>query len=513
MTTKKTVAVIGGGISGMTAALILARFGHAVTLVERSPSLGMTVRGFFRQGVYFDTGLHYTGGLGPEGPLRRYLRFLGLDGLPLLPFDPDSFDTIRFAAEKREIRLCAGHEAMRARLCELFPGEERAVDEYIGEARAIFLASPFLNVGGNIRELLEAETGSGSLEAFLARRTANPLLRAVLSIHTLLQGVSPDQLSFTQHARVAAPYFEAAHTFAGGGRALVEAFERRLARSGVKTVTGTGAARVNIAFPKDAAGSAGPEGAGNALRIEGVTLDDGSVHEADTVVYTAHPHFLPDLVPPGVFKPAYARRLRSLEETPTASMLFGISDKPVLGKGRNLFLCPDANLKDFFDPERDAAQGPFFVTASPAGPGGPDGSGGCGITVLAPDGLRAYEPWLHTRSGRRGPEYAALKKEKMERFRRALTAACPELAAVRFVEGATPLTFRDFTHSPGGSLYGCKHTLTQFNPHSATRVPGLWCAGQSVIAPGVLGAVISSFLACGFILGQEQLHKELAACV
>ena len=37
-------------------------------------------------------------------------------------------------------------------------------------------------------------------------------------------------------------------------------------------------------------------------------------------------------------------------------------------------------------------------------------------------------------------------------------------------------------------------------------------AGQAVTSPGILGAVLSGFMACGNILGHERLIKELKAC-
>lgn len=498
--TKKTVAVVGGGVSGMTAALVLARFGHEVTLVERSPVLGNTVRGFFREGVYFDIGLHYTGGLGEKGPLRRYLRFLGLGDLPVQAFPPDGFDTIRFVDEKREIPLCVGYEAMKQRLHSLFPTEGRAIDEYFSEVRAIYDSSPFtFGEDADISSLFAEEVYSDTLAAFLIKRTKDPVLCATLAIHTLLHGSPPGEVSFLQHARIASAYFDSVHTFVGSGRALAEGFERRLAEEGVRVILGAAVTHINFT----------PLGQDKGDIIAGVTLADGSMLDADAVVYTAHPFFLPDIVPQRQLRPTLAHRLRSLEETPSAYMLFGVCDpaSPPF-RGGNLFLCPDADLSAFFDPKRDAAAGPFYVTTSPTVE---DGAPGRGVIAIAPGDFSECAPWKDTLSGDRGPEYAAFKAEKLERFRTALLAACPELASVRFVDGATPLTFRDFTHSPTGSLYGRKHSLTQYSPLPVTRVPGLWLAGQSVTAPGVLGAVISAFLACGFIVGQGALHEALCA--
>ena len=495
MKKKQSIAVIGGGVSGMTTALILASFGHEVSLIERSSELGLTVRGFYRNGIYFDTGLHYTGGLGEGGILRRFLKFLGLDDLPVVSFNPEGFDTIRFYNEGREVRLPIGYDAIRSHLKEVFPNEEKVIDEYFSEARQVFMASPLLNAESNIKKMFEEEARYDTLEMFLAERTNNKILSAVLSIHTLLHGSAPDEVSFSQHARVAASYFDSVHTFSEGGRALAKGFERQLAAKGVTVILGKQVQRINF--------SSEDEGD----RIEGVTLDDGSMLDADVVVYTGHPHYLPDLVPQGLFKPAFVRRVRHLDDTPSAYMLFGVTETPLFpGSARNLFLCPSAHLSEFFKNAGDVDKGPYYVTTSPVK------EKGFGVTAIARGNFSDFLPWADTVSGKRGPKYEAFKAFQLERFKEGLLKACPELAGVRFIEGATPLTFRDYTNSPSGALYGCKHTLAQYNPQPVTRIPNLWLAGQSVVAPGVLGAVISAFLVCGFIVGQEQLHEELGAC-
>ena len=71
--------VAGSGITGLTAALLLARQGHNVAVVEAAPRVAPLLRGFWREGLYFDTGFHCGGGLHAGGVLRRWLRALGVE--------------------------------------------------------------------------------------------------------------------------------------------------------------------------------------------------------------------------------------------------------------------------------------------------------------------------------------------------------------------------------------------------------------------------------------------------
>ncbi|MDR2726564.1 MAG: NAD(P)/FAD-dependent oxidoreductase, partial [Deltaproteobacteria bacterium] len=132
------------------------------------------------------------------------------------------------------------------------------------------------------------------------------------------------------------------------------------------------------------------------------------------------------------------------------------------------------------------------------------------VVVVAPGHFNSVRAWQDSRIGKRPEDYKRYKEDALRRIREAVVKLCPELACVRFVDGATPLTMRDYLRTPHGSLYGAKHTVDRRNPIPLTRIPNLWLAGQSVIAPGLMGTMFSAFLACGFLLGHNTLHGEVA---
>jgi protoporphyrinogen oxidase len=78
------VAVVGGGISGILSAAILARRGHAVTLVDEASALGGLLGSVRHGGHWFDYGTHVPQELGHEG----------LDDLLFEVLDPDEWHRI-----------------------------------------------------------------------------------------------------------------------------------------------------------------------------------------------------------------------------------------------------------------------------------------------------------------------------------------------------------------------------------------------------------------------------------
>lgn len=486
-----SAVVIGGGVSGIVAALLLRRNGRSVTLLEKGPRLAPTLRGFYRKGLYFDTGLHLSGGLGTGGPLCAFFRLLEIDLPPLLPFDPQAYMRLCFGESGRQVDLPVGREAFAGVLAGQFPGEEDAIRAYVNDSLAVWDSSPFLNRARGADAAFTPTADTRSLSVYLAALTANAELRTSLSAHCLLYGSAPEETAFAQHALVAASCFDSVHNFAGGGAALIDALEAALARWGVRVLAGCGARAVTLSS------------AGN---IAGVLTDAEETLPADEIVFTAHPSLLCDLVPAGALKSSYLRRLKELQDTPSACLLFGVAAEPVADlRGCNVILCPETDLSPAFSSGRAAPSGPFYVAECPQST--PDGRQA--FVIIAPDSLSRWEARAKSSSRRRPADYAEQKATTLEAMRRAAAEFFPPLERMEIVDGATPLTLRDYMHAPTGALYGCRHSLTQFNPQPVTRLPGLWIAGQSVIAPGLLGAVLSAFLTSGIMTDLKELLREL----
>ena len=88
----------------------------------------------------------------------------------------------------------------------------------------------------------------------------------------------------------------------------------------------------------------------------------------------------------------------------------------------------------------------------------------------------------------------------------------PELKSkIILSESSTPLTNRDYTNSPNGSIYGIKHSMDQMKApiRARTKLNNFFYTGQSLIFPGIVGVTITSFVTCSDILGQQHLFDRI----
>lgn len=488
-------AVIGGGVSGMTSALILAKHGCSVALVEKSGQIAPTIRGFTRKGLFFDTGFHYTGGLGAGEPLDIFFRYLGLsDHVNVRLFNKDGFDSFRCLDPGFEFDFPYGYGSLRERFHGAFPDDRGAIDDYFRAVREIYTSLPYVDLDSPGQHGALSSVHGPSLKEFLDGLTGNGLLKCILSMHCFLYGVPPEETPFAWHACIAGSYYESAGAIEGGGLSLAKAFEVMLEKMGVAVYCGQTVKKIHVAG----------DGA-----VSGISLEGGTAFGCSGCISTVHPHHLLEMIPQSVFRPAYVNRLRRLDETTSACMLYATCSEPIERlRGSNLFIFPEADFS-FFHGTVPIERQPLYITAA----GGSGGSGKQGFVAICPMPGAQTRRWADSVSGKRPAGYELFKKEMTERIGRSIEASCPEIAGrITDMECATPLTLRDHTNSPYGSIYGVKHRVGQYNPIPATHARGLYLAGQAIVAPGVMGAMMSGFLACENIFGRDHLREELKAC-
>jgi UDP-galactopyranose mutase len=277
------VAVVGGGLGGMAAAARLAKLGHEVTLLERSPALGGALAPVREGGFTWDGGPTYT--LLPAvlrdlfrktgRPLERELELVPLELLREHRFEDGS-----------TLRLPHGRAPQLAAVDELGSGlGQRWVDHVASYAedwevlRRGYFENPWHpdDLPADVRVRLDSRA---SLARRLRRGLRDPRLRLVAAHPFVIDGHQPRDVPAWAglHAYVEQRF--GAWTVDGGLARLAEALEQRLRTRGVRVELG---AEVNDLVLRGG-------------RVVGVATAVGDV-DADVVVCAVDPRRLPALAP------------------------------------------------------------------------------------------------------------------------------------------------------------------------------------------------------------------------
>src|SRR5580658_5360961 len=143
--------VVGSGITGLTAARILAQNGKRVLLLEKASILGGSLARFRIEGIPYDVGFHFTGGFTDDrnGVLDDILSILGVrERIHPIWFPRDACHRMIFPAAKLEYVVPSGTENMREKLKRDFPSHRDGIDRYHERFLKVIEATPTLNVSG-----------------------------------------------------------------------------------------------------------------------------------------------------------------------------------------------------------------------------------------------------------------------------------------------------------------------------------------------------------------------------
>ena len=479
------VVVIGSGVGGLSMAVVLALAGYPVTVVEKNARPGGLMGGYHRKGFPCDVGVHYLGALGEGQILRRLFDHMGVtDALPLERMGRGGVID-RYIFDDRVFDLPEGLDAYEANLRAAFPDEGAQIAGIMARLRgaADLLGSAGLLTGEG------AEAGPSSayfdlLGDFLDDLGCSPGLKAVLSVPSCWIGVPADQCPVFYHHMALVSYLLSSWRLTEGGPGMATVLIDRLRELGGRLISGNGTAEV----------------ATEGRTVTGVRLASGETLTAPVVVGAVHPATALDLLPEGAAPPLYRKRIGRLRNTHSILGVQAAVDADALAEiPHNIFRIrrePDGSITDmrFLQARRMGRKGETL------------------LSILGAGRDAAWEPWTETRTGHRGPEYAALKRETaMEMIRDAEPILGP-IPDPRILDVYTPLTLRDWVATPEGSAYGVLRSGDQLFSAallSKTPVKGLFLAGQSVLAPGVLGTVLGAFVTARFILGPKRYRAEI----
>jgi all-trans-retinol 13,14-reductase len=475
---KYDTIVVGGGISGVVCALLRARKGGKVAVVERSSHLSPTLNGFVKCGIYMDSGFHYAGSMGHNGLLQHLIHELGIAKMLNKAVQTlDTVDHVRLMKPAFDFLFPQGWESIERSLCNAFPTDREGIRCFLADVRSLSEQSRtalIQNSGTSFDTLFSS--GGCSVKEAIDRCTGNPVLCGLLSCHGILYGTVAKETSMLFHSQIVGSYYESACFIDGGGRTLVDVFEKALRDANIDVICGQKVSRIYLDEKK---------------AFASMELETGDRLAADKCICTTHPKLMLEMMPENTFSPAYRRRIRQLEETSSAVVLYGRC--PSSSFTGNLILANEPH--EFADWScLSLEERPLFISS-------PTKTATSSVSVICPATL-ADIPGSGDNAGSGRPKgYKGWKKRVADRLiHRISTCAKDLIGQFELLDVATPLTFRERLSSPEGGLYGVKHRIVDLPLLPRTAVKGFYLSGQAMVAPGVLGALCAGFLTERFVV-------------
>ncbi len=482
--------VVGSGISGMTLALLLGMNGHSVLLLEKNRNIGGSMARFYKQGVPFDTGFHFTGGFYKNGILSDMLTVLGIDDQiqPVFITKEDG-NRVIFEEDNSVYDFPFGYAETTAKMKEYFPGEKNAVEKYFKMVLDVCKKTVALDLRNISLSQDWIDEDYISLDEVLNRLTGNQKLKGLLSKYSMCYGAKPSEISFANHSRVSLGLYESVARVKDGGDAFIRAFKKRFAGFDIDI-------RTNSCIT---------ECADVSNNIVGkFVLNTGEEIAANRCIFTIHPKAILDVLPKNHLTKAFISRVNAFEPTAGFFSLFGVLENRMPADKNSeptiLSLFSSSDINKMMDPAYTGDPALVILKNQET----INGKTHTMLTALELAFPEHVKDWEDSRPGGRSDSYRNYKNSRIENIRKRIIGAYPEYNEYfRVIDAASILTFRDYLLSPDGSAYGIKQKVGQFNLFGKLPLRNIYAAGQSSVLPGIVGAMLSSFIIGRAIVGKE----------
>jgi 1-hydroxycarotenoid 3,4-desaturase len=478
------IAVVGGGMGGLAAALHLAGRGARVTVFERGETAGGKARGEVIDGRSLDTGptvvtmpqvfAELFAAAGER--MEDHVRLRRADVLAR-HFWPDG----------ARLDFFADHARSRAAIAEAFGEREAAgFDTFAAKARRVYeiVDAPFVQgqrptVLGTLRTFglsalpdLARIDGLRSLWTSLGDHFRDPRLRQLFGRYATYVGSSPFKAPATL-AVIAGVEMAGVYCVEGGIRQLVTALVALAQRRGVELRTGVEVTRLTR---RDG-------------RCDGLATADGVEHGFDAVVFAGDATALSGgLLGPEVAGSVTPSGERALSAITVCGLAHAAADAPL--SHHNVFFGADsaAEFGALFDRAQVPDDPTLYVCAQDRAPDtltlAPPSPERLLALINAPavpePSSRSSSPWNPERND---PSRGALSTPAAATTWIAARLAPFGVTLTQATQTRTPDDWADLYPGSAGSLYGrASHGWRQafLRPGARTPLPGLYLAGGTV---------------------------------
>jgi len=492
----KKCIIIGSGLGGLSTGVILAKNGYDVTILEQAKQVGGCLQCFQRDGAKFETGMHFIGSLNDGQILSNYLNYLEIkDKIVVNSLDKNAYDIVSLNGEK--FAFPNGREAFIEHFSERFPNQRKNLERYCELVSEVASLSPFRDL-----KYIDDETllkGNDllfkSLNEILDDTITDPLLRDVLVGNLSLYSAERDKTPFAVHAFIFDFYNNGAFRIVGGSDTIAKSLTDVLLSHDGRILTRQKVMKIVV----------------ENKTARGVITGDGKFHAADVVISDINPKQLIDLVDDTVFSEAYKSRIRDIQNTSSVFSLylhFKDGEMPYLNS--NFYGFQSVTPWEMTGKvDEKWPQGYLYMhhchENSPA-----FAKSGVILSYMSMDALAK---WEDTSIGHRGVDYERFKQEMAERLLDVVERDFPGLRdKIADYHAATPLTYRDYTLTPDGSIYGLAKDVNKGitgRVSYKTKVPNLLLVGQNINSHGMLGVLVGTMIVCSQLIGEQEVRRQM----
>ncbi len=492
---KYDVVIVGSGLGGLVSGYILSKNGYKVIIVEKNHQIGGCLQTFKRNGVIFDTGMHYIGSMDEGQILHRFWKYLSLlEDVKLRKLDETGFDIISF--NDHQYRYAMGYDRFVDQLSADFPDQHQQINNYINKIRTIASESPLYNLQEiNQNVFLNTESIKTSVNDFIASITPDLQLQNVLAGNLPLYAGVKDKTPLYIHALINNFYIQSAYRIVGGSDSIARSLANSIRNYGGEILTRSEVVKFNC----------------NAEEVVSVELANGELIEGKKFISNIHPQATVNKLNTHLIRKAYRDRVSQLENTIsnfTVYVKFKPNTVPYYNSNfyhyntTNVWQCNDYKVNNWPLNYLYMHQAPEIENGF--------SEGALLISYMRFDEVKQ---WEGTSIGRRGVDYENFKLKKAQILLNALEKTFPGIQSkIESFSTSSPLTYLDYTATKEGSMYGVlrdKNFPTQTLVSQRTRIPNLFMTGQNINSHGILGVTIGAIITCAEFLGVNTIIKEI----
>jgi len=494
------IVVVGAGLGGLLSAVILAKEGMKVCVIEKDKQVGGCLQTFSVEKKVFDSCVHYIGGLGEGHTLNRIFSYAGImDKLQLNSYDVNAFDKIAFGNTTTEYPLAQGLHNFTEQLLPYFPKEQKAIEEYIRLVTKTGDHFPLYRLRkGDANE--KAAVSGWELTETIRKITDNQLLQNVLTGNNMLYAGAPGKTPFYLHALVTESYIHSSHKVVPGSSQISKFLWQELQAHGGDVLRNTAVTQL-----VEENGTLSYALTSNNERIYGKQF-----------IANIHPEALLSIIDSKQIRPAYRNRINNLQQT-ISSFMLNLVLKPgtVPMQHHNLYWNATNNVWDAVNYSVNdwPANYTLFYTQDKNNPDYAES-----LSILCYMHYDEVAQWEQTinRTGDvhdRGADYDEFKMQKSEQLLQKVYERLPVLKGnIIAQKAATPLTYRDYTSTPTGALYGILKDVnkpSETTIATRTKIPNLLLTGQNVNLHGVLGVSITAVATSAELIGMDHILDKI----